>query len=349
MSENNLQLLKQGAYIPAMPLVLDENRKFDEQGQRRLVRYYLAAGVDGIAAAVHTTQFEIRDPKINLLEPVLRTVMDEIEKYKAKEGRPVLAIAGVCGPIEQAVKEAELAKSIGYDAALVSPGGLNDRSEAYLLERTEAVAEVLPVVGFYLQTAVGGRMFSYDYWAKVCQIPGVEAIKCASFNRYTTIDVARAIAFSGKDVALYTGNDDNIVIDLLTEYSFESEEGTKKVRTRGGLLGHNAVWTKTAVDTFRKIKALKSGEALDPQWLTLAAQVTDANAAFFDTAHNFAGCIAGVHEVLHRQGLMKGIWCLNPNETLSEGQAEEIDRVYRMYPELNDDAFVKEFLKNEEA
>ena len=347
--KDNLAILKQGAYIPAMPLVLDENRQFDEAGQRRLVRYYLAAGVDGIAAAVHTTQFAIRDPKIALLEPVLRTVMEEIEKYREKTGRPVLGIAGVCGSTEQAVKEAELAKSLGYDAVLVSPGGLNDRTEAYLLERTEAVTKVIPAVGFYLQTAVGGRVFTYDYWAKMCQIPGVEAIKCASFNRYTTIDVARAIAFSGKDVALYTGNDDNIVIDLLTEYSFESEEGTKTVRTRGGLLGHNAVWTYAAVQTFRKIKALDPKAPLDPQWLTLAAQVTDANAAFFDTAHNFAGCIAGVHEVLRRQGLMKGTWCLDPDEKMSEGQAEEIDRVYRMYPELNDDEFVKEFLRSEEA
>ena len=204
-----------------MPLVLDENRRFDEAGQRRLIRYYLAAGVDGVAAAVHTTQFAIRDPKINLFETVLRVAIEEISACRAKTGREILAVAGVCGPTEQAVAEAKLARSLGYDAALLSPGGLNDRSEDYLIERTRQVADVIDVIGFYLQPAVGGRVFSYAYWQAVCAIPGVAAVKCAAFNRYLTIDVARAIAFSGRDVALYTGNDDSIVIDLLTEYRFQ--------------------------------------------------------------------------------------------------------------------------------
>lgn len=341
------KLLLDGAFIPAMPLVLDENRRFDEAGQRRLIRYYLAAGVDGIAAAVHTTQFAIRDPKINLFETVLRVAIEEISACRAKTGREILAVAGVCGPTEQAVAEAKLARSLGYDAALLSPGGLNDRGEDYLIERTRQVADVIDVIGFYLQPAVGGRVFSYAYWQAVCAIPGVAAVKCAAFNRYLTIDVARAIAFSGRDVALYTGNDDSIVIDLLTEYRFQDGERVRRVRTRGGLLGHWAVWTHTAVQIFRRLRALDPAAPLDPALLTLAAQVTDANSAFFDTANHFAGCIAGIHEVLRRQGLMKGVWCLDPDEALSPGQADEITRVYSMYPHLSDDAFAAEFLANE--
>lgn len=343
------ELLLRGAFIPAMPLVLDENRRFDEAGQRRLIRYYLAAGVDGIAAAVHTTQFAIRNPKINLLERVLRVAIEEISACRARTGREILAVAGVCGPTQQAVAEAELARSLGYDAALLSPGGLNDESEEYLIDRTRQVACVLDVVGFYLQPAVGGRVFSYGYWQAVCATPGVAAIKCASFDRYLSLDVARAIAFSGRDIALYTGNDDNILIDLMTEYRFQDGERMRTVRTRGGLLGHWAVWTHTAVQIFHRIRAHSPGQMIDPELLTLAAQVTDANSAFFDTAHGFSGCIAGIHEVLRRQGLMKGIWCLDPEETLSPGQAEELTRVHDMYPHLNDDAFVAEFLAGEAA
>ena len=344
MREKVENLLLDGAFIPAMPLVLNTERKFDEAGQRRLIRYYLEAGVDGIAAAVHTTQFEIRDPEIHLLETVLRTVILEVEAYQERSGRTIVTIAGACGPADQAVAEAELARELGYDLVLLSPGGLNHLSEAELIARTEQVAAVLPVVGFYLQPAVGGRVFSYDYWKAVCAIPGVMAIKCAAFNRYLTIDVARAIAFSGRKIALYTGNDDNIIGDLLTNYQFQEGDKDYSVRTVGGLLGHWAVWTHTAVKIFRELRGLPEGKPLDPKWLTLAAQVTDANSAFFDTAHNFAGCIAGVHEVLRRQGLMAGIWCLNPEETLSEGQSREIDRVYAQYPHLNDDCFAAEFL-----
>lgn len=342
-------LLLKGAFLPAMPLVLDENRKFDEKGQRRLVRYYLESGVDGIAAAVHTTQFAIRDPKINLLETVLRVVKSEMDAFSARTGKTLAAVAGVCGEAEQAVREAELAKALGYDAVLVSPGGLKHLSEDALIERTRRIAEVMDVVGFYLQTAVGGRVFSYDYWAKICAIPGVKAIKCAAFNRYLTIDVARAIAFADHEIALYTGNDDNIVIDLLTTYSFEDHGTVRTVRTRGGLLGHWSAWTHSAVEIFRKIQALPEGAPIDQCWLTLAAQITDANAAFFDHANGYHGVIAGMHEVLRRQGILKGIWCLDPEEGLSPGQAEEIDRVYRMYPHLNDDAFAAEFLKRDQA
>lgn len=343
------KLLMRGAFLPAMPLVLDENRRFDEAGQRRLIRYYLESGVDGIAVGVHTTQFAIRDPKINLLERVLAVSMDEMRAFTARTGRPILAVAGVCGEEPQAVGEARLASALGYDAALLSPGGLGHLSEDDLVARTRAVAQVMDVVGFYLQVAVGGRVFSYDYWARVCAIPGVKAVKCAAFNRYLTVDVARAIAFAPHEIALYTGNDDNIIADLLTEYAFQDGDARRVVRTRGGLLGHWSAWTHTAVELFRGLQALEPGQPIDPQWLTLAVQVTDANSAFFDTANGFAGCIAGMHEVLRRQGLMRGVWCLDPAEGLSPGQAEEIDRVYRMYPHLNDDAFVQAFLERDAA
>jgi len=347
MRENAYRVLQKGGVIPAMPLVLDENRKFDEAGQRRLIRYYLEAGADGIAAAVHTTQFEIRLPEHDMLETVLYVAAEEMKAYEERTGRAIVRIAGVCGPTEQAVREAQLAKKLGFDAVLVSPGGLKDKDEEYLIERTSSIAEVMPVVGFYLQPAVGGRVFSYEYWARLCAIENVAAIKCAAFNRYLTIDVARAIACSGREIALYTGNDDSIATDLMTKFSFETPDGTKTVSCVGGLLGHWAVWTHTAVEYFRKIREAAEKGVFDAELLTLAAQITDANAAFFDTRNNFAGCIAGVHEVLRRQGLMKGIWCLNPEETLSLGQSEEIDRVYAMYPALNDDAFVREFLERQ--
>ena len=343
------KLLMKGAFLPAMPLVLDENRQFDEPGQRRLIRYYLEAGVDGLAVAVHTTQFTIRDPKINLFERVLKVAKSEMDAYTQRTGRILCAVAGVCGEAPQAVAEAKIIKSLGYDAALVSPGGLAHLTEEELIDRTRQVAEVIDVVGFYLQVAVGGRVFSYDYWEKVCAIQGVKAIKCAAFNRYLTIDVARAIAFADHEITLYTGNDDAIVADLLTTYSFQDGENTRTVRTRGGLLGHWSAWTHTAVKMFRDIQAMPDGAPMDPNWITLAAQVTDANSAFFDSRNNFHGVIAGMHEVLHRQGLMKGIWCLDPEEGLGEGQKEEIDRVYKMYPHLNDDAFVADFLEKDKA
>ena len=347
MNTESLNLLHAGAFLPAMPLVLDENRKFDEAGQRRLVRYYMEAGVDGLAVAVHTTQFAIRDPKINLFETVLRVVKSEMDAYSARTGRHLLAIAGVCGEAPQAVAEAKLAGSIGYAAVLVSPGGMGHLTEDQLVERTRLIAEVMPVVGFYLQVAVGGRVFSYKYWEQVCAIPNVVAVKAAPFNRYLTADVARAIAFADHKITLYTGNDDSIVTDLLTTYSFQDGDQVRTCRVRGGLLGHWSAWTKTAVDMFRRIKALPEGAPVDPSWYTLAAQVTDVNSAFFDSRNNFAGVIAGMHEVLRRQGLLKGIWCLDPEEGLGAGQSEEIDRVYAQYPELNDDAFVAEFLKKD--
>lgn len=347
--ETALKLLHEGTVIPALPLALDANRKFDPAGERLLLRYYLNAGAGGIAAAVHTTQFAIRDPGIALFEPLLALVAEEVARYERESGRTAVKIAGACGGTEQAVREAETAARYGFDAVLLSPGGLADYSEEDLLERTRKVAAVLPVVGFYLQPSVGGRLFSYAYWEALCAIDNVVAVKSAPFNRYQTLDVVRAAALSPRsgEIALYTGNDDNIAVDLLTEYAFTREDGQIcRKGFVGGLLGHWAVWTRKAVSLFEEIRQCRGKAEIPAELLTRAAQITDCNSAFFDTAHNFAGCIAGVHEVLRRQGLMKGIWCLDPAEGLSPGQAEEIDRVYRMYPHLNDDSFVRENLES---
>ncbi len=339
-----MAILKKGTVIPAIPLSLNRQRKFNEEGQRLLARYYLNAGVGGIAIAVHTTQFEIRLPEFNLFEPVIKIVSEEMDRYEKESGRTVVKVAGVCGEVEQAVREATLLKSYGYDAVLLSPGGLGHLSEEALLERTRAVAAVLPVIGFYLQTAVGGRRLSYAYWQQLCEIENVVAIKCAAFNRYQTLDVVRAAALSSRaeEITLYTGNDDNIVLDLLTEYKFNEEGVEYRKSFEGGLLGHWSVWTHTVVKQFEEIKKADADKKITAELLTLAAEITDANAALFDVANQFKGCIAGLHEILRRQGLMEGIWCLNPEEGLSQGQLEEIDRVCRMYPHLNDDAFVQE-------
>ena len=327
--EEALKIFAEGTFIPAIPLALDAARRFDEAAQRRLIRYYLEAGVGGVAVAVHTTQFQIRDPGIALLEPVFRVTAEEIDKLD----RVVVKIAGACGPTRQAVEEAKLARELGYDAVLLSPGGLTGLSEEELLERTRAVADTLPVIGFYLQTSVGGRRLSYEYWQGLCEIENVIGIKCASFDRYSTIDVVRAAAFASRDVALYTGNDDNIVVDLLTPYRFTVDGRTVERRFVGGLLGHWAVCTRAAVKLFGE---LKRAAEIAPEHLRLAAEVTDFNSAVFDVRNGFRGCIPGVHEVLRRQGLMEGIWCLDPEEGLSPGQAEEIDRVMGMYPHLCD-------------
>ena len=341
-----LQILKEGTVIPALPLALDENRQFDPAQQRILLRYYLNAGGGGIAVAVHTTRFAIRDPKIGLFAPLLELASEEISRFEAETGKIIVKIAGVCGKTEQAVQEAEIAVKYGYDAVLLSPGGLAEYTEDDFVERTRKVADILPVIGFYLQPSVGGRAFSFDYWSRICEIPNVVAIKSAPFNRYQTLELVRAAALSSRrdEIALYTGNDDNIVVDLLTEYAFVQNGQTYRKRFVGGLLGHWAVWTRKAVTLFEELKQYRNGEQIPAELLTRAAQVTDSNSAFFDTANGFAGCIAGIHEVLRRQGLMRGIWCLDPEEGLSPGQMEEIDRVYRMYPHLNDDEFVRENL-----
>lgn len=339
------ELLLQGTVIPAHPLALQGNRSLDEFHQRLLTQYYLAAGAGGIAVGVHTTQFAIRDPAINLFERVLGLAAEEVERAALK--RPFLMIAGVTGSTEQACREAKLAKELGYDLVLLSTNGLGDWSEAALLERARAVGEWMPLFGFYLQPAVGGRVLSRDFWEEFANINAVSAIKIAPFNRYQTLDVVQAVCASVRqaDIALYTGNDDNIVLDLLSTFEMDTPQGLIRKDIVGGLLGHWAVWTQQAVELLDRIHEVKkSSKPLSQNWLTEALQVTDANAAFFDAANQFKGCIAGLHEVLKRQGLMQGTWCLDPEEGLSNGQEEEIDRVYKAYPQLHDDAFVKQFL-----
>jgi hypothetical protein len=339
-------ILNKGVAIPASPLALTANRKLDERRQRALWRYYVAAGAGGIAIGVHTTQFAIRDPQIGLFRPLLELGNDEITKQEEQSNKPLIRIGGICGRTPQAVSEATLLRELGYNAGLLSLAAMRDADDNALLEHCRAVAEIIPLMGFYLQPAVGGRVLGYSFWRRFAEIDNVVAIKIAPFNRYWTIDVIRALAESGRDdISVYTGNDDNILIDLLTPYRFEVNGKHVERRIVGGLLGHWAVWTKRAVELLDEChKIAASGSDIPIEMLKRNVEVTDTNAAFFDTANNFAGCIAGLHEVLRRQGLFEGIWCLDSNETLSPGQAEEIDRVYRAYPHLNDDDFVKAHL-----
>ena len=344
MNDKARQVLQRGVVIPASPLALTAERKFDERRQRALWRYYVAAGAGGIAVGVHTTQFAIRDPGVGLFRPVLELAAEEIRAANARRDEPVLAIAGACGRTEQAVGEATLARELGYDAVLLSLAALADAGDDELIAHCRTVAEIIPLVGFYLQPAVGGRVLGSAFWRRFAEIAHVVAIKMAPFNRYYTIDVVRAVIEAGRgDIALYTGNDDNIVIDLLTPYRFPGPGGRPvERRIVGGLLGHWAVWTRRAVELLARCRA--AGPEAEPELLRLNVEVTDANAALFDAANGFAGCIAGVHEVLRRQGLLAGTWCLDPRETLSPSQAEEIARVCAAYPHLTDDDFVREHL-----
>ncbi len=336
--------LREGVVIPAHPLALTEARKLDEKHQRALTRYYCDAGAGGIAVGVHTTQFAIRDPKIGLFQPVLKLAMGTACEWEQRSGRQIIKIAGVCGATEQAVGEAAFAAEIGYHIGLLSLAALREATTEELIEHCKQVSEAIPLFGFYLQPAVGGRLLGYEFWRAFFEIDKVLAVKIAPFNRYQTLDVVRALADSGRqnEIALYTGNDDNIVADLLTE--FRLEEG-KKLHFAGGLLGHWAVWTQRAVELVKATKTCKlnGGEgAFD--LLARSAEVTEANAALFDVRNNFAGCIAGLHEILRRQRLLQGRWCLDPNEELSSGQLEEIDRICANYPHLNDNDFVAENL-----
>ena len=308
--------------IPAHPLALTSSRKLDERRQRALTRYYLAAGAGGVAVGVHTTQFAIRT--IGLYRPVLELAVETAAESK----RPVVRVAGIVGRTAQALREAETAAGLGYDCGLLSLGALPKATDAQLIAHARSVARVIPLFGFYLQPAVGGRPLAESFWRRFCEIENVVAIKVAPFDRYRTLEVVRAVQASGrKDVALYTGNDDHIILDLLSGVF------------AGGLLGHWAYWTKRAVEQLRECRRGPSRSLLG-----LAADVTDANAAIFDAANNFAGCIPGIHEILRRQGLLRGRWCLDPREDLSPGQLRDIDRVCRAYPHLSDDAFVRRHL-----
>jgi hypothetical protein len=343
LSEQKLTALHEGLAIPAHPLALTQDRKLDEKRQRALTRYYIDSGAGGIAIGVHSTQFEIRKPEINLFGKVLELAAEEINRAEQQGmNRPFIRVAGICGTLEQAREEAKLAVKLGYDCGLLSMGGLTGLTEEEHLDRVRRIAEIMPVFGFYLQPSVGGRTFSYSFWRAFADIPNVVAIKMAPFNRYQTLDVVRAVMESSRrdEIALYTGNDDNIIGDLLTTYRFPIHGELVEKRIVGGLLGHWAVWTHRAVQLLEEIKAERERGSISSEWLTRNVEVTDCNAAFFDPSHAFHGCIPGIHEVLRRQGLLAGRWCLNPAEELSEGQAEEITRVYEAYPHLHDDAFV---------
>ena len=337
------QHLSLGQVIPAHPLALTAQRTLDERHQRALTRYYIDAGAGGIAVGVHTTQFAIREPAHALYRPVLELAVDTTRAWRSDASSPFVLVAGVIGDTRQAVGEAELAASLGYHVALLGLGALRHARENELIAHCRAVAEVMPLFGFYLQPAVGGRVLSYAFWRAFAEIEQVWAIKIAPFNRYKTLDVVRAIGDAGRDdIALYTGNDDAIITDLLTPFPVAAAGGGTR-RMVGGLLGQWAVWTRAAVRLLDRVRTT-SDDSISRDWLRTAAALTDANGAIFDAANAFAGCIPGIHEVLRRQGLVRGTWCLDPAESLSRGQSEEITRALAAYPELNDDAFVAENL-----
>ena len=332
-----LRLLREGTVIPAHPLALTPQRTLDVARQRALARYYIDAGAGGLAVGVHATQFQIRD--VGLYEPVL-----ELAARTAREWtkRPLVMSAGLAGRTAQACREAEIALEHGYHAGMLSLRGFQGSSVDELVEHCDAVAQRIPLVGFYLQTAVGGIALPMEFWRRFAAIDNVIAIKMAPFNRYRTLDVVRGVVAAGAEdrVALYTGNDDHIVLDLLVPFAVRRGDREVTVRIRGGLLGHWSVWTHSAVDQLTRIHRTIASGAVDDSLLALDSRVTDCNSAFFDVAHDFAGCIPGCHEVLRRQGLLEGIECLDPNETLSPGQREEIDRVCREHADLSDDDFV---------
>ena len=336
--------LRAGAVIPAHPLALDSQRRLDERRQKALTRYYLAAGAGGVAVGVHTTQFAIHEPEVGLYRPVLELAAEAARERAEHESGVAIRIAGILGATPQALREAGLAVDLGYDVGLLGFAGLRTASHAELLSHARAIAGVIPIMGFYLQPAVGGIPLPYEFWRDMCEIEGLLAIKVAPFDRYCTLEVLRAVCDSGRagEIALYTGNDDNIIGDLLTSYA----SGGVSAAFVGGLLGHWAVWTKTACDYWRQCrKSMAADSGVVPEaLLRLNAEVTDANSALFDTRNRFAGCIAGIHEVLRRQGLLAGNWCLNEAEQLSRGQSAEIDRVCAAYPHLVDDDFVAEHL-----
>ncbi len=332
-----LTLLQQGCVIPAHPLALDGARSLDERRQKALTRYYVDAGAGGLAVGVHTTQFEIRDH--GLYEPVLSLAAKTARNWS---GNPLVMIAGVIGPTGQATDEARTAVGLGYHAGLLSLAAFKGRSEDEIIDHCQAVASEIPLVGFYLQPAVGGVLLGEDFWRRFAAIDNVIAIKMAPFNRYRTLDVVRGVVAAGAEdrVTLYTGNDDHIVLDLVTPFVVRRGDGAVTVRIKGGLLGHWSVWVKPAVELLARAHAAAGTGAVEDGLLALDSRVTDCNAAFFDVANDFAGCIAGCHEVMRRQGLLEGIWCLDPQEGLSSGQAELIDRVYDEHGDLADDEFV---------
>lgn len=339
--------LKSGVVIPAHPLALTPSRTLDERRQRALTRYYMDAGAGGVAVGVHSTQFAIRDPRHGMYRPVLELAADTVNASLAQAPRPFVMVAGLVGKTDQAVTEAEIARALGYHTGLLSLAAYPDASDAALIAHCRAVAEVIPLFGFYLQPAVGGRVLGYEFWREFAEIENVWAVKIAPFDRYRTLDAVRGIAEAGReDIALYTGNDDNIVNDLIASFPV-TVGGERRVRAfDGGLLGQWAVWTRSAVTLLERCKAARAARTVDESLLREGTALTDANAAIFDAANSFAGCIPGIHEVLRRQGLLAGVWCLDTAEKLSTGQEAEIDRVCRSHPSLADDAFVRDHLES---
>ncbi len=352
-----LAVLRKGGVIPAHALAINARREFNERRTRGLTRYYLAAGVQGVAVGVHTTQYAIRKQKYNLLKPVLEIVGQELRHHEAVSGKPLVKIAGICGPTRQAVAEAELAAGLGYDIGLVNMSALPaDANEYELVDHCKRIGKIIPLMGFYLQPAVGGRELPYGFWRALADVPNLVAIKIAAFNRYRTVEVMRAIAESGRaltpgwtrasaganenPIAIYTGNDDHIVGDLLGEWSFDVNGTQVSHRIVGGLLGHWACWTRAAVQTFEMLHQARESGSIPPAATELGRQITDMNGAVFDARNNFKGCIAGINEVLFRQGMLEGNECLEPTDVLSPGQAEEITRVIQSYPHLMDDEFI---------
>ena len=333
-----LAALRKGVVIPAHPLALDAGRKLDARRQRALTRYYLAAGAGGVAVGVHTTQFAIREA--GLFKPVLELAVRSVAEWTRE---PVIMIAGLSGRTDEAVSEAQIARGLGYHAGLLSLAALKGASEDELIAHAQAVADEIPLVGFYLQPAVGGLLLPVSFWRRFAAIENVVAVKIAPFNRYRTLDVVRGVveAGAGERITLYTGNDDHIVLDLVTPFTVAANGRATTVRIKGGLLGHWSVWVKTAVELLERVHAAVAGASVPCDLLALDSQITDCNAAIFDVANDFHGVIAGCHEILRRQGLLAGIWCLDPGETLGPGQKQEIDRVCTAYPHLNDDAFVR--------
>lgn len=335
--------IQKGVVIPAHPLALDARRRFDPRRQRALTRYYIDAGAGGIAVGVHATQFAIREA--GLYEPVLRLAVETVEHWASDAN--LVRIAGLAGPTHQAEREAAIARDLGYHAGMLSLGAMKGATEDDLIEHCERVASIVPLVGFYLQPAVGGVVLPASFWSRFAAIDNVVAIKVAPFNRYRTLDVVRGVVMASAEdrVTLYTGNDDHIVLDLLVPFVVARRGEPISVRIKGGLLGHWSVWVRSAVRLLEHVHEAVALGSVTQEILALDSQVTDCNSAFFDVANDFRGCIAGCHEVLRRQRLLDGIWCLDPDETLSPGQAAEIDRVYTDYPDANDDAFVAEHLE----
>lgn len=343
-----LARLREGVVIPAHPLALNRSRKLDEKRQQALTRYYCDAGAGGVAVGVHTTQFAIRLPEIGLYKPVLVLAKETLDaREKTAPQQPLIRVAGIAGQTQQAVVEAQIAAELGYHLGLVSLSALQNASNDELLTHLKHISQHIAIMGFYLQPSVGGRRLDYAFWRRAAEIENFLAVKIAPFNRYSSLDVVRAIADSGRsnEISLYTGNDDNIVVDLLSTFSFTDGKASPKLRFTGGLLGHWAFWTHKAVEQLEDIKQILTKEQPIPQrWLNLAQQITDVNQAVFDFHHQFRGCIPGIHEILRKQGLLENLLTLDQDEKLSSGQLAEIDRVYEAYPHLNDDHFVEENL-----